>query len=498
MKDNDYQVAYERERMARLAAEKLLDEKTRELSTSMSLIQSQFEELTARSILLDLQISISSFTQKQLSLTQALQKFISVLGEAESAPYVLVYLCNRATQSLRMIDIHWPPELPQEILERETGKKQPKDEVIAEKVVRKGKLICWSGDDQSTPARSGTFKSLDIDGCYAFPIHRFGEIIAVIEVGVRDWSKLHNSMIEHVESVSIQLTVALERRQAQKETEKHINSLKQALENLKETQEQLVHSEKMASLGVLAAGVAHEINNPVGFVMSNIDTLAEYTDVFSKLIKMYQPLAYSSSKNVSLREEILAYEKDENLSFILDDIKPMLSDAVNGMERVRDIVSNLKSFARADDSIQQEADINQCINNAIKLVWNEVKYDTKIDKRLGNIPKLICQPGQIEQVLINLIVNAHQACEKNGEIIITSEQVENEVLVSVTDNGCGIFSDELNKVFDPFYTTKPINEGTGLGLSISYGIIEKHGGRIKVKSEPGKGTTFKIFLPLTN
>lgn len=504
MTENDYKLAYQRERSARIDAENLLDEKTRELSTSMNLVQSQFEELLIRSNLLDLQTSISNFTQKQLGLTEALREFIAVLGEADDAPYVYVYLKRKSSNLPKLIDISWPLDLPQEINQLITDREDDESENVVQKVLDKKRIICWSADQKKSPDIAKQFKHYKIDGCYAFPIKRFGKVIAIIEVGVRDWSKLHESLIEHIESVSIQLSVALERRQAQKDTQKYIEDLKNAVKNLKETQNQLIRSEKMASLGLLAAGVAHEINNPVGFVTSNIETLREYTETFSKLIELYQKLSKDqklskeSGGKSPLEQEILHIEETEDIDFLIQDVQPMLNDSLAGLDRVKDIVNSLKSFARTENTESRTADINQCIENALKLVWNEIKYNSVVVKKLEEVPSIDCYPEQIEQVIMNLVVNAGQAFDKDGEIRISSGCEDDQIVIKVEDNGCGINDADMSKIFDPFYTTKPMGVGTGLGLSISYGIIDKHDGNIFVDSEVGRGTLFKICLPINN
>lgn len=496
MTENDYKLAYQRERRARIDAENLLDEKTRELSTSMNLVQSQFEELLIRSSLLDLQTSISNFTQKQLSLTESLKEFIAVLGEADDAPYVFVYLKRKSSNLPKLIDISWPLDLPQEINQLIIDREDDESENVVQKVLDKKRIICWSADKKKSPDIARQFRCYEIDGCYAFPIKRFGEVIAIIEIGVRDWSKLHESLIEHIESVSIQLSVALERRQAQKDTQKYIEDLKNAVKNLKETQNQLIRSEKMASLGLLAAGVAHEINNPVGFVTSNIETLREYTETFSKLIELYQKLSRKGDRKTPLEQEILHIEETEDIDFLIQDVQPMLDDSLAGLDRVKDIVNSLKSFARTETTESRTADINQCIENALKLVWNEVKYNSVVVKKLEEVPQIDCYPEQIEQVIMNLIVNAGQAFDKEGEIKISSGCEDDQIVIKVEDNGCGISEEDMSKIFDPFYTTKPMGVGTGLGLSISYGIIDKHDGNIFVDSEVGRGTLFKICLPI--
>ncbi|MCW9016881.1 MAG: ATP-binding protein, partial [Kangiellaceae bacterium] len=288
----------------------------------------------------------------------------------------------------------------------------------------------------------------------------------------------------------------LERRKAQKNTEVKVKELESALETLQAAQTQLIQSEKLASLGELAAGVAHEINNPISFVLSNMETLEEYTVVFQQLIKHYQKLASDPVDSDEISRTIQELEREEDINFILTDIEPMLSDAVAGLKRVKGIVNSLKRFARQEESESQPADINQCVENALKLTNNEIKYKANVVKELAPVPIIDCRPNQLEQVFVNIIINACQAIDDKGTIQITSKFENDNIKVEIVDNGKGIDKDKLNSIFDPFYTTKPVGVGTGLGLSISYGIIEKHKGRIEVESSPGKGTKFITYLPV--
>ena len=499
MAHDEYKIAYEREKAARLAAENILDEKTRELSTSMSLIESQFENLMVRNKNLNLLTSVINFTQQQLSLTQALEKFIDVLGNATSAAYIVVYLKRKSSEALKVVNIKWPSyDFPEGLLEDLSEQDIGSTESVAGRVLEKRQMVCLRRAELNAPGQIKLVRKGLIDGCFAFPIMRYGEVITVIEVGVCDWSLFHESLISQIEAVSKQLSVALERRQSQKDTEAHLKRLEKTLSDLQYTQNQLMQSEKMASLGQLAAGVAHEINNPIGFVRSNVETLREYNLVFDKLISFYREFTTETDidKKRELEEKIESLEKQEKVDFILKDLMSTLEESVDGLDRVKAIVDNLKSFARADKGESELADLNVCIENALKLVWNELKYNSRVEKTLNPLPLIKCHPDRLEQVLMNLLINAGQACDQAGEILVASENLGNEIVIKVTDNGCGMDGALVNKIFDPFFTTKPVNIGTGLGLSISYGIIDKHGGRIEVSSKIGQGTTFAVYLPV--
>lgn len=262
----------------------------------------------------------------------------------------------------------------------------------------------------------------------------------------------------------------------------------QLIRELKETQQQLLHSEKLASIGQLAAGVAHEINNPVSFVSSNLYYLQNSLQEISEAMNLYQAQAESSGQKPLLNPKDWPELRDE-----LNDI---ITESRDGIERVRQIVLDLKNFSRVGETSWQLTDLHQCIESTLNIVRNEIKYKAEIVKQYGEIPLIQCASSQINQVIMNLIVNAAQAIPEKGVITITTGKANEMVFFSVADTGHGIKPDHLRKIFDPFFTTKPVGKGTGLGLSLSFGIIKKHHGRIEVESEPGKGTRFTVWLPV--
>lgn len=267
---------------------------------------------------------------------------------------------------------------------------------------------------------------------------------------------------------------------------------------IKETQNQLVQSDKMASVGVLAAGVAHEINNPMSFISSNIESLEDYMTKVEQLLRQYEKLVSASDKDsTELHQVVEEVKKEIDLNFILSDFPTLLTDTKEGIVRVKEIVKGLKDFSHTDhENTLALANINECIETTLKVVNNELKYHCKIITDLKEIPKTYCSVGQIQQVLLNLLINAGHAIKENGIIQIKTGANERFIRIRIQDNGCGISPKQMEKLFDPFFTTKPIGQGTGLGLSISYGIIEEHGGKITVQSEVGKGSIFTIMLPI--
>jgi len=293
------------------------------------------------------------------------------------------------------------------------------------------------------------------------------------------------------------------RRLSEDDLSKSREYLSQMNRKLRESQAQLVQSEKMASIGQLAAGIAHEINNPTGFVLSNLRTLGDYTRTFLELLTAYGELARSLAAGTAVGSpemqerlsRIQALETKENLVFIREDVLSLLKETQDGAERIREIVLSLKSFARHDETDMRDCDLNELVETTIRVLWNELKYKCEVEKHLGPIPMVRCYPGQLHQVLMNLLINAAQAIDTQGKIRIETTVNPTHVILRVRDNGKGIAPENLKRLFEPFFTTKPEGQGTGLGLYISYGIIERHRGQIWVESAPREGTLFTVALP---
>ena len=274
--------------------------------------------------------------------------------------------------------------------------------------------------------------------------------------------------------------------------------LETANKNIQETQSKLLHSDKMASVGLLAAGVAHEINNPMSFIISNVEILEEYTEQFQTLIDLYREFLLTDEDKTELSQKILQYENKIDLTFILEDLPGPIKDTKEGTGRVKEIVKGLKEFSHADhENIFVLHNLNDCIKSTLKVVHNELKYHCEIKVDLGDFPDTYCAPGQIKQVLLNLLINTGHAITENGLIEVHSQQKGEHIEIKIKDNGCGISEEQLDKLFDPFYTTKPLGKGTGLGLAISYGIVQDHQGTIQIESQEGIGSTFTLLLPMT-
>ncbi len=280
--------------------------------------------------------------------------------------------------------------------------------------------------------------------------------------------------------------------------------LDQTLADLKKSQAQILQSEKMAGIGQLSAGVAHEINNPIGFVGSNLDALTDYMQDVDKVLAQYKSLLSTlkddsqitlSEKAKQQLEEITQLEEEIEIDYLREDIPELLGDCKEGTGRVAKIVADLKSFAHPGNDRQMLIDLNKGLETTLNVVHNEIKYKATVEKDLGKISMVEGFPQKLNQVFMNILVNAAQAIEEKGVIRIATKQAGSDVMVTISDNGCGIEEKNLSRIFDPFFTTKEIGKGTGLGMNIAYNIIEEHMGKIVVESEVGKGTTFTITLP---
>jgi len=266
---------------------------------------------------------------------------------------------------------------------------------------------------------------------------------------------------------------------------------------LSQTQAQLVQSEKLASIGQLAAGVAHEINNPIGFIFSNFTTLSGYLEKLLALLTAYEKAEHFISEQTT-RDGLQVLSEDVDIPFLKEDIPVLMGETKDGIIRVRKIVQALTEFSRVGDHLEwRSANLHQGIDATLNIIHSEVKYKADVVKDYGEIPEVECLPSEINQVMMNLLVNAaHAIGDERGKITIRTSVENGCVSVEISDTGCGIPKENLSRIFDPFYTTKPVGKGTGLGLSLSYGIVQKHDGTLGVESEVGKGTTFRLTLPV--
>ncbi len=265
---------------------------------------------------------------------------------------------------------------------------------------------------------------------------------------------------------------------------------------LVETRSQLLQAEKMASVGLLAAGVAHEINTPLGFITSNMGALERYTHDLLGLVDSYCDIVAALPEDNPLRQKLVSSKACVDLDYLREDSAVLLTETRNGLERVRAIVQGLRNFALPNDTNWQQVDLNKCLEDALGVAAGELPTGIQVVRDYGKPPFVQCQPQPLNQVLLNIVLNAIHAMNGQGVLTLSSGIDGEQVWVEVRDTGQGIVPEHLEHIFDPFFTTKPVGKGTGLGLSICYGIVQQHHGRIEVSSTPGEGSVFRVLLPV--
>lgn len=288
-----------------------------------------------------------------------------------------------------------------------------------------------------------------------------------------------------------------QRRREEKLRQQRVADLEAANARLANMQLQLLQSEKLASIGQLAAGVAHEINNPIGFLKSNLHTLAGYVgDLLSVIQRFDAAQARLGPAHSDAFLEVTTLKAQVDHAYLVTELPSLIGESQDGIERVRRIVQDLKSFSRSGDTEWDWADLTHGIETTINIAWNQIKYKATLEREFQALPQVYCVASQINQVVMNLLVNAGQAIEAHGTITLRTGHDDTQVWVEVQDTGCGMTPDQLKHIYEPFFTTKPPGQGTGLGLAIAWQIVERHQGRMEVESTPGQGSRFRLYLPI--
>jgi signal transduction histidine kinase len=345
-------------------------------------------------------------------------------------------------------------------------------------------------------------RSTACDGCPIIESYRTGQVTKALRVGITKEgipfrfeniaSVLRN---EHGEIVA-----GMELCRIVEEREKAFDDLKEAMLRLKQMQNQLVRAEKLAGIGQLAAGVAHEINNPAGFVLSNMNTMQKYVASFFHYVDSIENLVKSAASGDSTAQSIRAGVQQiidsDDYRYLKGDLPEVIKESLDGLQRIKTIVANLLAFTSSSEAERCMVDVNAEIESTLVLLDGEIGKKGHVVKNLGHLPKILANPQQLKRMFVNLIQNATQAIGPDGRISVSTEEKDNYISIAISDNGIGIPANVVPNIFNPFFTTREVGNGVGLGLSIAYRVIEGHNGNVDVQSEPGHGTTFTIRLPI--
>lgn len=325
------------------------------------------------------------------------------------------------------------------------------------------------------------------------PLLLLSEVTGELDKG-SDYTKLQENLkIRELDELFIKFNLMTQKvHQREYALKKSYDELTKANEELILSESQLIQSEKMASIGILAAGVAHEINNPIGYIKSNLDILQDYLNSINAYCQEIEEQCNSHKQEDF--QQIAA--KKHDLHYILDDSGPLLENSIDGVNKVAEIVRNLKNFARTEQKVKTLTDINEGLTATINMVSNELKYNCQLHVDLSPLPSIFVFPGKLNQVFMNLLINAGQSITDKGDIYVRTYKKNNYLVIEIKDTGTGISPESLPDIFTPFFTSKPIGQGTGLGLSISHSIVEQHDGKILVTSKLGQGSCFSVYIPL--
>lgn len=354
------------------------------------------------------------------------------------------------------------------------------------------------GSDQALPGARRLPLALELEPigyleCACADDVHMKSAVLMVELLLRGVARYKMASGLHLEAVQADFEALRRKHAALEESEARYKVLSEELEQrvrdqvgvIEETSRQLYQAEKLASVGRLAAGVAHEINNPIGFVRSNLSTSQAYV---AKLLLLQEALR--SGQDIRQRWQ------DMDMDFVLEDFADLLQESIGGIDRVARIIADLKGFSNVDRGEEEMADINDSLSQACNVIDGQLPANVKLVQELGTLPRILCLPGYLNQAFLNLLENAVQAVKNGGEITVRSEHVGDEIVISINDNGSGIPADVLPRIFDPFFTTRDVGQGTGLGLAVVRDIVQVHGGRVEVESQEGAGASFLIHLPL--
>jgi signal transduction histidine kinase len=499
-----------RERGRRRRTQGLMDLQSEEIIYSNNELEKKFGELETKieqlSLLIDLGAAIGATLDPERIYEQAVDRLVHRMGY-EGAHLFLVDHAGGVLRGHRMAVVRDTLRMPPAELELPLDP----DVTVSARVAATGRPILVDDIEASDqPVHHSSLRALNIRSILSVPLRVKERVVGVLNVAASEPGRLARADQELVAAVANQVALALDRAQSFRTIEELSRGLEDkvrvrteqlratneeleaAYRNLQATQMQLIQREKMASVGQLVAGVAHELNNPIGFVSSNAATLEDFVGRLRAIVEAYRGAAIADADRERIEQQWSALKVD----YVLRYLDPMIQGIREGAERTRKIVRDLRVFARTTDEAWQAVDLHEELESSLTLLGHLLKDRVTVHRKYGDLPSVECIRSQIDQVFLNVLANAAQAISGPGAITIETRQEPGTAIVAVSDTGPGIPPDVLGRVFDPFFTTKPVGEGTGLGLSISYEIVKKHGGEMTVTSAPGQGATFVIRIPI--
>ncbi|MGB0866730.1 MAG: sensor histidine kinase [Granulosicoccaceae bacterium] len=444
--------------------------------------------------------AIARFSRLEMKLSECLAELASATGQLTNAVMVSVVVVRR-NGSLRRSSVSYQAEGIDATAWLDNN--LVPDSPQLHQVVKEARLQLQIQPDDPVHIAAGEALGCEVSGRFIYPLRSFGRTMCLVEcwLPADGLDAVSVDLVRLIEKSSEQFGLLFERKQADSQLKRQYKRLKFTLDELSTTKNALYHSEKLASLGQLAAGIAHEINNPVAYVMGNFKPLNEYVDDMTRMLDLHGKFVSlideaDLSVGVDLRQQIDEVGADLDIDYVMEDVRALVSESKEGLTRVKDIIVNLNEFARKDSVETEPMDFNSSVESTLKILHNELKCGVNVSLALGDLPPVICQPGLIKQVMLNLIKNGSQAMAGKGDLSLSTQVEDGYAVLRVRDTGPGIASDVIDKIFDPFYTTKPVGEGTGLGLSLCHGIVQRHNGVLEVSETSESGTEFRLALPV--
>jgi signal transduction histidine kinase len=499
-----------RERAQRRHTQRLLDLQSEEVLFSNDELETKFRDLETKieqlSLLIELSAAVNASLDPEKIYEQALDRLVHRMG-FEGA-YLFVVDTERNVLRTHKIAGGDP-----DTRARAVGVELPlsaAESVVAKAVITGLPVVVNDTEDTAEPVHRSTTERLQVRGLVAVPLRVKARVFGALAVRSDRAGRFSEADVDLISAVANHVSLAVDRAESFQTIEDLSRGLEDkvrvrteqlaaaneelraAYRELQQTQMQLIQREKMASVGQLVAGVAHELNNPIGFVSSNVATLEDFVARMRGMLDTYRDVALSDADRVRVQgrwEEL-------KIDYALRYLDAMIQGIREGAERARKIVRDLRVFARTGDDVFQAVDLHEELESSLTLLNHLLKDRIRVQRKFGALPSVECVRSQIDQVFLNLLANAAQAITGEGEITVETRQEDGAAVVTISDTGPGIPPDVMGRIFDPFFTTKPVGEGTGLGLSISYEIVKKHHGEITATSPPGGGAVFTVSLPL--